>query len=64
MDIKLVKADNWQGIYIDGELAAENHSLNPEDILYVLGVDHEVKWADEEWLDGFGSLPAKYEDVK
>lgn len=59
--ITFVYADDWMGLYIDGELVRENHSLEPDDVLLELGIKYDDFWAEVE--DG-GRLPKKLKDVK
>lgn len=62
--ITLVAADDWQGLYIDGELGIEGHQLTAAEVLAALGIELLVKWVDEEWLERRGELPKKMKDVK
>lgn len=49
-EIVFVHGDDgdWEGIYVDGKLLREDHSLEPDDVLSVLGIDYEVHWIDME----------------
>lgn len=60
--ITIVRADDWVGIYVDGELKTENHSLDEDDLLDVLGIEHKVVWADE-YLNKRGRCPQDLKDV-
>lgn len=62
--IMLVFADDWSGLYINGKLEYEGHSIEPENVLTVLNIPYEEKWADEEWLNDLGRLPKKLSEVK
>jgi len=70
MKIALVQGDEWQGLYLDGKLVLENHSLSARHVLEKLR-DHSddiqelsCLIVDEEWLDGQGSLPERLSDVE
>lgn len=64
--ITIVKEDDWAGIYIDGEITAQDResSIPLEEFAEILGVKVDVKWADADWLYEKGCLPDKLEDVK
>ncbi len=56
--------DDWEGIYVDGVLRAENHSLTVREILQILGVKTDFREVSPEWLGGeVGSLPEKLGDI-
>ena len=59
-----VDGDDWCGLYCDGELRAEGHSLRPYDIFIALGIVLDHKYASLPWLTEVGRLPAKLADVK
>jgi hypothetical protein len=52
--IRVVLADDWEGLYIDGEIIDQGHSLNIRDVLFVM-VEKKLN------LDGYvvGSLSIK-----
>jgi hypothetical protein len=62
-----VSTDDWEGIYINGELEYENHRLHSGDWIEIIRKFNgfrEVKrfWADEEYMHDVGSYPTKFED--
>lgn len=61
--ITFVNADtgDWEGIYVDGVLLREDHSLAPDDVLSVLGIEYTEHWVDME--DG-SRLPRSLADLK
>ncbi len=65
--VTLVKADDWQGLYFDGELEIENHRLRLEDVLRVLWgrviTHNETAEVDDDWLEHEGRLPRRLEDI-
>jgi hypothetical protein len=61
--ITLVYGNDWIGLYRDGILLDEGHSLSPYHILTALGLEMEEKTANEDWLEEEGSLPGCLEDV-
>lgn len=42
MKLKFIHADDWCGLYRDGKLIVEGHSLNTRDVCYALGLDLDV----------------------
>lgn len=64
----LVRADDWEGIYVDGKLVTEGHSHDTLEAIK-LAIKHgvseaETKWANDAWLHDQGNLPNKLADVK
>lgn len=62
--VNVSNGDDWEGIYLDGKLLAQGHSVSAEDILLALG--HKVKYemTEEGWLEDQGYLPDNIQDVK
>ena len=63
MNIKIMTADDWEGLYIDGKLVMENHSLRVEDVLEACQVKFDSHWVDDDWMCNRGRFPEKFEDV-
>ena len=70
-NITLVKSSDgdWEGLYLDNELYAENHSLRLEDVFEIIN-DHHISEAksfevDCDWLveDQCGLLPNLLSDI-
>lgn len=53
---------DWVGLYLDGKLATEGHSLNADQVLQQLGLKYQIKHMSNEWCEGHGRLPNKEED--
>jgi len=62
--ITIVDGDSWEGLYIDGKLIIENHTLSLYDVLDAIGVKYKHVLVDDEWLYKHGTLPKKLSDVK
>lgn len=60
MKIDLIYLEDWIGIYVDGKLKAENHTLSPEEVLDAVG----IKYSSEE-IENFeyGHLPENFKDI-
>lgn len=70
MDIVYIRSEDWEGIYIDGDLEAEDNNLSAEAVLDLL-VSHpgpvdsvEIHWCDQEWMDESRTFPSDLRDVK
>lgn len=65
--IDLVKADNWEGLYVNDKLVLQDHTISA--IAVLRAVNHEIVECSEvieaelEWMDKLGSLPKNLEDV-
>jgi hypothetical protein len=55
---------DWEGLYVDGVLFSEGHSLSSREVLSAAGIKLEEKNAAEGWLEEQGCLPTKLKDVK
>jgi hypothetical protein len=65
MKIRLVtNYDDWEGLYVDGKLVEERHTIRLCDLAKAVGLDYEEDEVRYEWLAERGSLPGRYEDVQ
>lgn len=55
---------DWVGLYVDGKLVTEGHSLNWNQVLSALGVPFDRFECDGEWIADNGTLPTKLGSVK
>lgn len=62
--VTIVRADDWVGLYVNGRLAAEGHSLSEYHVLEALGINQESIECDQEWIEDMGNLPKNLKDVK
>lgn len=62
MNVTLVRDEggDWIGLYVDGVLKAEGHSLNEHEVLLSVGVQHDTVWRDMSRGD---RLPYKLSDL-
>lgn len=64
----IIRGDDWEGVYIDGELETEGHSLEtPETVRLAIRRNVSevmVKECDISWLHDEGNLPNDIADVK
>jgi hypothetical protein len=64
VDVTIVWGEDWEGLYIDGELKAQGHLISAKDVLDALGLELDEIEADGDWLGERGDLPQKLEEVK
>jgi hypothetical protein len=62
--VTFVDGCDWEGIYVDGKLVFENHSITAHEALEHAGVKYKFVEADGDWLAERGHLPEKLKDVK
>lgn len=61
----VIEGDDWVGLYVNGLLQSEGHSLHWPTILRRLGMDVQTYEVHDEWLlEQSGSLPRTLEDVR
>jgi hypothetical protein len=63
-DVTFVDGDDWDGIYVDGNLKVENHCLDIGELCEATGIKVNIIAPDEDWLAENGSLPELLKDVK
>ena len=56
-DIDVVAGSDWVGVYIDGDIVSQGHSISPLNVFTFFGVQPKVLFADNDWLDSEGFLP-------
>ncbi len=68
VDFVIVGDDDWEGLYINGKLHTEGHSLSSHDILVAakgkLLRSYEHRVCNRVWLSDHGNLPDNLGDVK
>ena len=62
--ITFVLGNDWTGMYIDGVLVEEGHTIPYWAIVRALGFEYDSKSVDEEWLEAYGCMPNDLKDVK
>ncbi len=63
MKVDIVTGDDWSGVYVDGRLKEEGHSVDPYRLLLTLGVEFQTHTVDEDWLTEEGLLPEEFDAV-
>lgn len=64
MKITFVSGGDWQGLYVDGKIVLQNHSLYPIEVLEALKIDFDYIETDDEWLYKIGRFPDELSKVK
>jgi hypothetical protein len=62
--ITIVRNDegDWVGVYIDGELKYENHSIRNEELLDIIGIEYDS--INDLNLDQYGNhLPQQLSEI-
>jgi len=62
--VVLVSADGWQGLYIDGVLRLEGHSLSISEVLVALDQDYTEYLADQGWIENMDGLPQDIRNIR
>lgn len=65
-DLLFIEADDWVGVYIDGKLDWEGHSLPPRDLLARFAKDVRYRGFDaplEDYLEEYGGFPNDLADL-
>lgn len=64
MEVKFLRADDWVGIYVDGQLVRESHSIQEEDVsIAITGTKPETFWTFDERFWDSGSCPRTWQEV-
>lgn len=51
--IHIIELDDWTGVYKDGRLVYESHSIHPVTLLYTLGLPYSADYLDGDKEDAF-----------
>ena len=67
-EITVVDADDWLGLYVNGELALEGHGRSRHADILAFGAKHSpytvrLVFADLTWMEGEGRMPSQLADV-
>ncbi len=54
---------DWEGIYVDGVLKAQGHTLDNGQILEAIGVSARHIDVKTEWIENAGHLPENLSDI-
>ena len=63
-EVVIVRADDWMGVYLDGKLTYQGHSISEWHLLNMLGIKSTYVQADLEWMETRGDLPDCLSDVQ
>lgn len=65
--VRVSNDDDWVGLYIDGEMVDQNHSLRDNDVLEALEergvIEYESFIVDSDWLYDQGYLPEELSEI-
>lgn len=68
LDIKYVRSEDWQGLYVNGWLKIEGHSISTYQVIYIVAsylkeakdFTLEELVVNQEWMEEQGDLPNKF----
>lgn len=61
--ILVSNGDDWEGLYVNGKLVQQDHSLSARDVLSLIGIDIEQRWVSYDYTAERGNLPDKLADI-
>jgi len=71
MEIFIANADDWEGLYINGYLVTEGHSISNKELAMAIidrlprtGISYESKEVDPTWMSLNSTLPQELSKVK
>jgi hypothetical protein len=63
--IDIIFGDGWEGLYVNGVLKDQEHSLSAESVVRALGfLNVNCDECDSDWLNEQGVLPDDIKDVQ
>lgn len=70
INLTIISGDDWEGVYKDGKLYVEGHSVQLIDVLDMLkdcgpitSINYKTEYPNMDWLNDMGSLPVNLKDV-
>jgi len=65
-EVTIIRGDDWSGVYLNGELMIEGHSIDEQSLLEAMGYFVSGKYIDNEeiWEEMGNNCPQKLEDVE
>ena len=67
IQIALVKADDWEGLYVSDKLVCEDHGIEIEEVMAQVLHNHvdafDIYRASETWMGMVGGFPASLLEV-
>lgn len=55
--VRQYRVDDWYGLYVDGELVSEGHSIADEDLASILQLNQPFNY-ESRWVEELGNLEA------
>ncbi len=64
----IAESDGWIGIYVNGDLITEDHSIQPHEAVDI-AIEYDVteverEYVNQDWMDDLGAFPRNIKDVK
>lgn len=62
--VTFAHADDWVGMYVNGNLVYSGHSMNPSMVLDQIGIEHRHREYTPEQMEDMGlDFPATWEEL-
>ncbi len=62
-NLLLLQSDDWDGLFIDGKLVTEGHSISLYKFCKILGIKVDFKEVDDEYMYEMGSFPENLDEI-
>lgn len=62
-EVVITRGDDWEGLYIDGVLYYQGHSITAYEVLLALQIPHKSVEVNVDWLEVYGEYPVYFRDV-
>lgn len=62
-DVLYARGNDWEAVYIDGELIAEGHSIDWMGVIAELGCNTYTQEVSCDWLEDRGDFPEDINEV-
>ncbi len=67
-EVRICRVNDWEGLYIDNEIAIQGHHLDVGDVLHCLenagNINFISEWCNEKQIEELGGFPHYYTDLK
>lgn len=67
-EVRICRVNDWEGLYINNEIAIQDHHLDVGDVLHCLensgNIIFATEWCNEQQIEKLGGFPRYYTDLK
>ena len=61
--VGVIYSDDHEALYLNGKLVQEDHHIPLNVVLQFLGIDCEIAYPDDSWLEARGRFPENFDEV-